>query len=246
MEKFVDISLIKKKHTPITRSHIIKKNGTQEYLFCGNPIRYDNRTMGYYKTCRQCKIDPILDIDVSEDIAFKFPYQWDPYTGERTTVDPFGAMFFHPMSLAYYFYIHRLDGLWKNETVYDDIHYDGYYDMLVGTGDELEVVGRNKFPELYLFRIPILDCYLTPDHNKSFVTIGPKLTHDEVLELDRLCNLKEVKNEYLRYFGRYCPCIADMKLLYDNAISKKAEVPETVTEKYVIPQYYYVDCLKNM
>ena len=141
------------------------------YMHSGNKIVYDRRTMNYYKTIRQCHIDPILNIEVDEKIAFKFPYQWDAYTGERTGVDPFGSLYFNPIRLVYYYYIHRLDGLWNNAVDTLDGYYEGYYDMLVGTGQELDVVGRDKYMELYLFRLPITDCYLTTEHKKSIITL---------------------------------------------------------------------------
>lgn len=211
-----------------------------------NPITYNNRTMNYYVTARKCHIDPILDIEVEPSIAFEYPYQWDPYTGEKLGIDPYGPLYFHPASIAYYFYSKRLDGLWKNgEDTLDGV-FEGYYDRFVGSGEDLEVIGRDKYPELYLFRLPILDCYLTPDHDRSVVTIGPKLTNDEIITLDKLCMLPEVHQFFVNNFKKACPSLQLLKKLYDLAIAKDTKLPQECVRKYEIPQYYYVDELKKI
>jgi hypothetical protein len=247
LESFTDISLVKKRRLPRStcRPNTISTGTTRLcYMYGTEPIIYDNRTMNYYKTARQCHIDPILNMEVDEKIAFKFKYQWDPYTGDRSGIDPYGSLYFHPMSLVYNYYIHRLDGLWKSEVDSAEGMYEGYYDMLVGTGNELEVIGRDKYTELYLFRLPILDCYLTPDHNKSFITMGPKLNDQEIDEINKLCQNKEVQDEFVCNFSRRCPSLKTMKLLYDNAIAKEVVLPESCRKQYIIPQHYYVDQLR--
>lgn len=247
MATFVDISNIQNKNkklcfTKSTSKILFKKESTIiEY-----PLKYDNRTTNYYQTLRTCHIDPILNIDVDENIAFKFSIQWDPYTGERLSDDPFGSLYFHPASLIYYFYTHRLDGLWKDAVDSSEGFFEGYYDMLVGTGEELEVIGRAKYTELYLFRLPILDCYLTPEHNKSFITMGPKLSDDEINTLEILSQNPRVKFDYFEMFQKNIPSVKKMKTLYDNAISKKCVIPTSITNRYVEPQHYYVDQLRQM
>ena len=248
-ENFVDISQLKTRRLPRT-THRVKPVTSPInvpcYMFSGNPISYDNRTMGYYKTARQCRIDPILNMEVDDNTSFKFKYQWDPYTGERIGIDPFGPLYFHPMSLLYHFYLHRLDGLWKNEVDTIDGVFEGYYDMLVGTGKELEVVGRAKYTELYLFRLPVLDCYLTPDHNKSFITMGPILNDQEIDEIETLCKNKSIQEDFTTNFNRRCPSIKTLKSLYDSAIAKDTTAPETFRKQYIVPQHYYVDQLRQL
>lgn len=248
-EKFVDITLSKTRRQPRATHHIKSANASTNipcYMFSGNPITYDNRTLNYYKTARQCHIDPILNMEVDDKISFKFKYQWDPYTGERIGIDPFGPLCFHPMSLVYHFYLHRLDGLWKSEVDTVDGVFEGYYDMLVGSGKELEVVGRAKYTELYLFRLPILDCYLTPDHNKSFITMGPILNDQEIDEIETLCKNKDIQEEFISNFNHRCPSIKTLKSLYDSAIDKNTSVPEACRKQYIIPQHYYVDQLRQI
>ena len=248
-DNFVDISVSRIRRPPRSARHnavITFAPSIPCYTLNGNPITYDNRTMLYYKTSRTCHYDPILNIEVGDNIAFKFKQQWDPYTGDRTGDDPFGALYFHPMSLVYHYYLHRLDGLWKNAVDTQDGYYEGYYDMLVGTGNELEVVGRDKYTELYLFRLPIFDCYLTKEHNKSFITMGPKLNDNEIDELDSLCKIQSVQNDFMTNFGIPCPSIRKIKNLYDAAIAKNVSIPSTYIKQYIVPQHFYVDQLRQM
>lgn len=247
-EKFVDITSSQNRRRPRVQ-HTKSVNASmnkQCYMFGGNPITFDNRTLGYYKTARQCHIDPILNMEINDSISFKFKYQWDPYTGERLGIDPFGPLCFHPMSLVYHFYLHRLDGLWKNEVDTEEGVFEGYYDMLVGSGKDLEVVGRAQYTELYLFRLPILDCYLTPDHNKSFITMGPILNDQEIDEIEMLCKNKNVQEEFVSNFNHRCPSIKTLKSLYDSAIAKTITVPDSCRKQYIVPQHYYVDQLRQL
>jgi hypothetical protein len=247
MSNFVDISCMLNKGKKLCFKKSSQCNINNDEIKQPNyTINYDNRTNNYYKTLRTCHMDPILNIEVDENIAFKFPIQWDPYTGERLSDDPFGALYFHPVSLIYYFYAHRLDGLWKDSVDTPQGYFEGYYDMLVGTGEELEVVGRAKYTELYLFRLPILDCYLTPDHNKSFITMGPKLSADEINTLEILSQNPIVKSEYYEMFQKNIPSIKNIKKFYDMAISNKCFIPASCKYKYSEPQHYYVDLLRQM
>lgn len=245
MEQFTPLKLKSRKflsnHQSPSKPTIENKLG---YSINNKQITYNNRTMQYYIKTRQFHIDSILDIDVDPEIIFNFPDQWDAYTGERICKDPFGSLCFHPASLVYHFYIHRLDGLWKDRVITHDEIVEGYYDMLVGS--DLEITGRGKYPELYLFRLPILDCYLTPEHNNYIVTIGPVLSDQEIDQLEQLCHHSKVKKFYQDNFDRNIPSIKRIKYLYDNAISKQCKLPENYSglKKYLVPQHYYVDQLK--
>lgn len=248
MEGFVNINGAPNMHNHCVRrgfKNIRPVENILTYMFQGKPITYNNRTMNYYKMSRKCHVDPILDTEVDENIAFKFSKQWDPYTGQTMTDDPFGSLYFNPISLIYNFYAKRLDGLWKDETRDVDGYYDGYYDRFVGAGSEMEIVGRDKYPELYLFRIPILDCYLTPDHKSSIVTVGPLLSDDDISKLEELSHDNVVQTMYQNSFGQKCPSIVRMKRLYDNAISKNPDLP-TCNNKYIVPQHFYVDELRKL
>lgn len=186
----------------------------EELLYDKN---YEDRTTEYYKTLRLRKMDPIINIDLDDNNSFKFKYMWDPYTGERKEPDPFGPLYFDADSLIHYYYINRLKNLW-NEPVDDtNGYYEGYYDMSVGSGDNINIIGRGECPEKYLFRIPIIDCYLEKDYNKSFITMGPRLTDDEVKEIDRIA--QKNPSNYRQMFRKNRPSLYEMKKLYDEAIN---------------------------
>ena len=185
-----------------------------------NEYNYDKETTDRYKVMRLRKMDPLTYDIIDDNYAFKFKCKWDPYTGERLEEDPYGPLYFDPDILIHYFYFKRLDKLWvhpKDEM--NSGYYQGYYDDGVGAGDEFYVSGRGSHPEWYIFRIPINDCYLPKDHNRQFITFGPKLTDDEIIEIDRLANLRE--NNYRMLFGRKRPSLRRMKELYDLAITKE-------------------------
>lgn len=244
-KRFADLNTIKcNKHTFNSRMKNIKRLTVQPTTI--TKPDYDERTTIYYKTLRQCHLDPITNVEIPDNVAFKFKYKWDSYTGEKIGIDQYGELWFHPAYLIYYFYTHRLDGLWKNACDTKDGYYEGYYDMLVGSGDKLHIVGRGEYPELYLFRIPIHDCYLEKKHDKNIVTMGAKLDMEDIDELERLSNLTEIKDEYRSTFNSSCPSIKKMKEYYDNSISKKCIVPENVVKKYETPQQYFVDMLRQM
>lgn len=256
MSEFVDMSsmikfdscvkLIKPKKK-VNKRQIKKPQIDSLYIRNSKPVLFDNKTMQYYRVARARKLDPILNEEVSEQIAFKFGQQWDPYTGERFMDDPYGPLYFHPASLIYYFYVHRLTGLWKNEEDTPTGVLEGYYDMFAGAGDEMEVIGRGKFVERYLFRLPILDCYLTTDHSETLITMGPKLTNQEIETLERLSCNQEVQRYYINLFGKQCPNIVTMKKLYDCAIKKPSYGSNQMTiEKYQKDNRNAIDKLKAM
>lgn len=188
------------------------------YLKNGKKITYDHRTEEYYRILRMRKLDPITNHEVDESTGFIFEYEWDPYTGERLDKDPYGPLYFDPDQLIKYFYTNRLSKLWVDPV--DDIngYFEGYYDDGVGAGEEFFIPGRGFHPEWYLFRLPIIDCYLTKDHNQQIITMGPKLTESEIIEIDRKAKMKG--NSYKQMFSSERPSLIEIKKLYDQAISK--------------------------
>lgn len=180
---------------------------------------YDIRTTEYYRILRMRKMDPIISVELDESKCFKFYDKWDPYTGERSDKDQDGPLCFHPDVLIQYFHVNRLNNLWV-EPIDDNegYHFQGYYDIAVGSGEDIFVQSRGFCPDKYLFRLPITDCYLTKDHNNNFITLGPKLTDDEIIEIERLANL--YGDNYKNMFGKRRPSLSLMKKYYDQAISK--------------------------
>ncbi len=203
---------------------------------------YEDRTIEYYKTLRLRKMDPFVLIDLEDDCAFKFEYTWDPYTGERKEKDPFGPLYFDPDSLIHYFYINRLKNLWTEPSDENGGYYQGYYDMLVGSGENINIVGRGECPEKYLFRIPIIDCYLEKDYNKSIITMGPKLTMEEVKLIDNLAN--QNPDNYRKMFRKQRPSLYEMKKYYDDAISSNPKIKhkEDISEDTIKEIKYKINC----
>lgn len=185
-------------------------------------IEYDEQTTEKYRVFRLRKMDPFSLTELDEKYAFKFPYMWDPYTGERLGLDPNGPLYFDPDLLIKYFHTKRLDKLWNQPIDEDSGYYQGYYDYGVGAEENFYVTGRGSHPEWYLFRLPIIDCYLTKTNNAQFITFGPKLTSDEIQEIETLATLKN--NNYLHTFGFNRPSIMLLKKYYDIAIAK---IPST-------------------
>lgn len=213
---------------------------------------YTHQTLEFYKNLRIQKIDPISHVEVPENIAFKYPYIWDPYTGETLGEDPYGPLYFNPNFLIKHFYTQRLRKLWVNDTDDKDGYYQGYYDDGVGCGDDFHIVGRGYHPEWYLFRLPIIDLYHTTDHKQQIVTFGPKLTDSEISDIYH--KAKQTK-EYRTFFGQNLPNLIEMKRLYDIAISKEPPINDVniidcddnrLAELRIIKNREAVELLKQM
>lgn len=193
------------------------------YMKDGKKILYDSTTVDYYVTMRKRKIDPITSYELDPDYAFEFPYEWDPYTGERKDRDPFGSLWFDPNALIYNFYVSRLRLLWKDAADETTGFYQGYYDSGLGAGDDLFIASRGTYPELYTFRLPIIDCYLTNDHSRAIPTMGPKLTDEEIKQIEILAN-KTSNDTYKKLYKRNRPSVTKMKYLYDQALDKTPDI----------------------
>lgn len=177
---------------------------------------YDNTTCQYYRSHRTQKTDPITFDTLSDDNSFEFPYMWNPLTGERKEADPFGSLRFHPINLLQHFYTMRLKCLWID----GQDGYEGYYGDYVGAGQECEITCRGIYPERYLFRLPIPNCYLKKGQNLSVVTMGPILTNREICEIDRLLTDKWCNHRiYMRLYNKI-GSLFKLKHYYDVAISK--------------------------
>lgn len=197
-----------------------KKQSIGYYDKNGNKIEYDIDTIEKYRVLRKTKIDPISMCEVDEEYSFKFEYQWDPITGERSKdKDPYGPLYFDPLILAKYYYHNRLRGLWieEQDEGEDGYVWSGYYGDGVGIGEDFNIKGRGSHPEWYLFRLPITDCYLKKDQDKQIITFGPKLTDKEIKYIDDI--LRKRKKLYKSIYGKYPPSLVDMKNHYEFAIN---------------------------
>jgi hypothetical protein len=235
-----DISLIDDTYLNLI-NHTNNKFSIVEELI-GYKKLFEDRTTEYYKTLRYRKMDPIIQIELEDDEAFKFEDMWDPYTGERIGKDPFGPLYFDPDSLIHYFYINRLKNLWTEPTDDNGGYYEGYYDMLVGSGNNIKIVGRGECPEKYLFRIPIIDCYLENDYNKSIITMGPKLTDNEIKLIDEIANKNT--NNYKMLFKKQRPSLYEMKKCYDQAIDSDPyiNIPKNASLETIKSLKYKANC----
>jgi hypothetical protein len=175
---------------------------------------YDDTTYVYYKSHRVKKTDPITFDILKSESSFRFHDMWDPNTGYRTINDPFGPLCFHPMNLLQHFYHSRLNGLW----IEPNDGYEGYYGDVVGAGEDI-ILSRGIYPERYLFRLPVPNCYLKKGSNMSIITMGPKLTNREICEIDRLIN--KYWSNHILYDTIYTKIgsLYKLKCYYDVAIS---------------------------
>lgn len=215
---------------------------------------FDKRTTEYYRILRLRKMDPIMCTELEDYKCFKFHEKWDPYTGDRLSLDQDGPLCFHPDIIIHYFYTKRLANLWVEPV--DDIggfHYQGYYDVAVGAGENIYIESRGFCPDKYLFRLPINDCYLSIGHNTNFITIGPKLSDDEVEQIDNLASL--YGDNYKTLFGKPRPSLKTMKYYFDQAISTTPDLGTsdisqlTSTQLKELRDKYnriYVDKLKKL
>lgn len=203
------------------KKKIIDKNLLEKLILDKSEIdEIDYDTTDNYKNLRINKIDPITFEKVDTNTAFVFPWKWNPYSGERLNeLDENGPLYFDPDNLIHFYYKNRLNNLWISESDENSGVYHGYYGDAVGLSPDFEVKGRGKYYEWYLFRLPIIDCYLEKDHNNQYVTMGPKLTNNEIKNIFNLANKN--KNNYKNNFHKKRPNIVNMKYIYDEAVNKE-------------------------
>lgn len=213
-----------------TQPVIEKKNNIVKYN-----DNYDDYTTNLYFVMREKKYNVISHdaFDCNTDHIFKYKYMWDPYTGEKKEEDPIGPLCFHPDDLIYFFYTRRKKLLWiESKDIVEGINegvYEGYYGDGLGSGDNINIIGRGEYPELYLFRLPIDDCYLPPDSDKSIITMGPKLSDEEIKLIEELAECHQTNYQY--FYGKKRPSLTLMKKLYDTAISKNPDISQYLTDK---------------
>ena len=207
-----------------------------------------------YMENRKKAIDPILGIDLplkKKKKYYKFEYMWNPYSGTRETKDPRGYLSFDPDSLIYYFYSRRLKYLWN----ISNNDYTGHYGDAVGNGPDFYIPGRGKHNDWYLFRLPILDGYISSKEWNQNVTMGPILTLNEIKEIYNMG--KTYGNMFKQRFNIDRPNLIKIYQLYHIAIDKhpKLNIPddlninldeETRTELEMLENRKAVNELKNL
>jgi hypothetical protein len=170
---------------------------------------FDKTTSETYRIKRIFKIDPLTDLEVSENLAFKFLQEWNPYTGIRGSDDIIGPLYFNAINLYDYYFSNRYKGLWNPPSE----QYQGYYGDFVGTGKNIKIKSRGSHPERYLYRIPIIDCYLPTTHNYSHITMGPELTDQEIIQIDII-----ISKYHSKKFSSNFTSLTTLKYYYDMAL----------------------------
>lgn len=188
-------------------------NKEQELNPISNSIKifkkYDKTTCETYRIKRLYKIDPISDVEIPNELVFEFKNKWNPYNGLRDDIDDIGPLCFNAINLYDYYYMNRYNGLW---TPPQD-GFQGIYGDMVGCGKNVLIKSRGTYPEKYLFRLPIIDCYLPPTHNLSVVTMGPELTEQEIIQIDSI-----VSNFHPKKSNSKFTSLTMLKYYYDRAL----------------------------
>jgi len=214
-------------------------------------INYDVTTNETYRIKRLFSIDPITDQEVPNNLAFKFIFAWNPYTGNRCEQDIIGPLYFNAIDLYNYYFINRYNGLWHPPIE----QYQGYYGDLIGTSKNIEIKSRGFNPEKYLYRLPIIDCYLPNNHNLSVITMGPELTDNEISEIDFIVMQFHPKKSLSNFTS-----LTSLKYYYDRSLDSspdpnsdeiielKKKYGNLLSEKEINDKYnrYWVDKLVRL
>lgn len=201
-----------------------------EIYFKTCSMEFDETTTTYYKVMRERKLNVFTqDDDIEVDKCFEYRYMWDAFTGEQLGIDPCGSLWFHPVELVNYFAENCLKNLWHDQVDETGGLYEGYYGDLLGSGEDMYVKGRGHYTELYLFRLPIVDCYIPKGCNLSLITMGAKLTIEDLKLIDDLIEKHHVAL-YQKKYKKNPPSLIEMKKYYDQALSATPSLEPSITE----------------
>lgn len=206
----------------------INNNTQNKNTLIINNYNFDKTTTETYKVMRELHLDPITHEKVPDNLDFKFEYMWDPITGDRLEKDPNGPFHFNVLTLAENFYHNRLRMLWIDGETINGIKYEGYYGDALCSGEDIYVPSRGISKHMHLFRLPIIDCYLQSGFDYSVITMGPKLTYEEIDEIQNIIDKYYKVNTNISKKNKTKTNIINishMRNLYMKAISK------TSTEK---------------
>jgi hypothetical protein len=197
---------------------------------------FDEETTTRYRAYRFKRQDPVTFTDMDDESSFKFRYVWNCMTGERIGIDPYGPLYFSPVTILRTIISKILLGLW---TEFDNCV--PMYGENVGVGKNFEIQGRGAQLEKYAFRLPIQDCYLYRDSDKfgkSVHTLGPELTDEELQEItDLIMNYWEDYPE-IEDLPETALDILQLRKLYDVALNPKPThniegLPTALRERYL-------------
>lgn len=196
--------------------------------------RYDCTTTEHYRVKRLYRIDPLTDNVVPDNLAFEFRHKWNPVTGERDGIDEIGPLVFDAVNLYNYYFVNRYKGLWYPA--------EGGFQARYGDclGKTNQIVDKGTIhPERYLFRLPIIDCYLSPsDNGYSLITMGPELTDEEIDAIDKVV----CSHHPLHSSENFVP-LKEIKRYYDLALVKR---PNTETKEYNNLREKYLETKKTL
>lgn len=176
-------------------------------------IQYDKTTTETYRMKRLYQIDPLINQIIPTHLIFEFKHKWDPYTGKILELDDIGPLCFNALTLYDYYFANRYKGLWNPP----QNNFQGYYGELLGSGNNLEIKSRGTNPEKYLYRLPIIDCYLPLTHNLAIITMGPLLSVEQIDLIDLIVS------KYHKNKNNFTP-LKKLKEYYDNAICSHSEL----------------------
>lgn len=192
-------------------------------------LKFDKTTTETYRIKRLYKLDVFTDQEIPPDQVFTFDYMWNPYTGQRIKLDPIGPLYFNAIKLYDYYFNNRYKGLWNPPVE----QFQGFYGDLLGTGKRIKIKSRGTNPEKYLYRLPVIDCYLQPTHNYSLFTMGPELTDYEISLIDNI-----VLNLHPHRTHTNFTSLSMLKYFYDNALNS---LPDPNSDVYVQLKNKYTD-----
>lgn len=206
--------------------HVEEDSLNKDPYFKMCKVEFDDSTTDYYKSMRERKLNIFTqEDDIDTEKCFPYSYVWDIFTGEKIGLDPYGPLWFHPVELVNYFEKKCLTNLWHDQVDENGGIYQGYYGDLVGSGNEMYVKGRGYYTELYLFRIPIIDCYVPKGTNMSLITMGGKLETEDLQLIDELMQKYHTKL-YLKKYKKNPPSLLEMKKHYDIALSSEPSLEQ--------------------
>ncbi len=177
---------------------------------------YDDNTTNLYYNRRIKKLNTLSGDKIKKKYIFKFYYKWDPFNGIRLDKDEIGPLYFDALELYEFYFVNRFRELWIKESI-DNI--PPYYGEIVGSGISMKKKGNKTHK--YLYRLPIIDCYLPNIKNNnistkmySYITFGPLLTKKEIEHIDKIVLLEKSDRTPL----------SRLKELYDGALDKNPDI----------------------
>ena len=206
---------------------------------------YNLTTTEKYRVKRILEIDALTGDEIKNKLKFKYYNKWNPYNGEITGIDDVGPLCFDAYKLYMYYLENCLNGLW----IQPDLYYEGTYGEYLGCGKTFSLLSRNESPEKYLFRIPIIDCYILKIYeNKNIVTYGPELSDEDINKIDifilnyGFTPLKTIKKYYDMALSNEPKQIINVKC---NHYHEKMTLQENMNKYYVDQLFKIVHGYEN-